>query len=166
VISNLHITTIVLCWGWNKSPFDINSVVFHVDDFNYGRRITTIFLLIIASQLGVLFAEPIIKWKIYITQLEQFQQRYCITTRSLKCTFSSCFSQRPLSNRIIQYTCNAVSTHLIHKRIFLFSRCCGVERKTDHDHLSINNCISAGRFIFRAYNKMKNIYHTVGTVPT
>jgi hypothetical protein len=25
-------------WGWNKSPFDINSVVFHVDDFNYGRR--------------------------------------------------------------------------------------------------------------------------------
>ena len=30
-------------WGWNKSPFDINSVVFHFDDFNYGRRITTIF---------------------------------------------------------------------------------------------------------------------------
>ena len=25
-------------WGWNKSPFDINSVVFHFDDFNYGRR--------------------------------------------------------------------------------------------------------------------------------
>jgi hypothetical protein len=25
-------------WGWKKSPFDINSVVFHVDDFNYGRR--------------------------------------------------------------------------------------------------------------------------------
>jgi hypothetical protein len=30
-------------WGWNKSPFDINSVVFHFDDSNYGRRITTIF---------------------------------------------------------------------------------------------------------------------------
>jgi histidinol phosphatase-like enzyme len=29
--------------GWNKSPFDINSVVFHFDDLNYGRRITTIF---------------------------------------------------------------------------------------------------------------------------
>ena len=25
-------------WGWNKSPFDINSVVFHFDDSNYGRR--------------------------------------------------------------------------------------------------------------------------------
>jgi hypothetical protein len=25
-------------WVWNKSPFDINSVVFNVDDFNYGRR--------------------------------------------------------------------------------------------------------------------------------
>ena len=25
-------------WGWNKSPFDINSVVFHFDDFDYGRR--------------------------------------------------------------------------------------------------------------------------------
>jgi hypothetical protein len=23
---------------WNKSPFDINSVVFHFDDSNYGRR--------------------------------------------------------------------------------------------------------------------------------
>ena len=22
-------------WGWNKSPFDINSVVFHFDDSNY-----------------------------------------------------------------------------------------------------------------------------------
>ena len=21
-------------WGWNKSPFDINSAVFHFDDFN------------------------------------------------------------------------------------------------------------------------------------
>jgi hypothetical protein len=37
--------------GWNKSSFDINSVVFHSDDFSYGRRITTIFL-IIATQLG------------------------------------------------------------------------------------------------------------------
>ena len=30
-------------WGWNKIPFYINSVVFHFDDFNYGRGITTIF---------------------------------------------------------------------------------------------------------------------------
>jgi hypothetical protein len=25
-------------WGWNMSPFDINSVVFHFDESNYGRR--------------------------------------------------------------------------------------------------------------------------------
>jgi hypothetical protein len=25
-------------WDWNMSPFDINSVVFHFDDFNYERR--------------------------------------------------------------------------------------------------------------------------------
>jgi hypothetical protein len=39
------------------SPFDINSVVFHFDDFNYGRRrrrtlndnISTIFLLNVAT---------------------------------------------------------------------------------------------------------------------
>jgi hypothetical protein len=35
--------------GWNKSPFDINSVVFHFDYSNYGRGITTIFFLIIFS---------------------------------------------------------------------------------------------------------------------
>jgi hypothetical protein len=29
---------IYIKWGWNKSSFDINSVVFHFDDFNYGRR--------------------------------------------------------------------------------------------------------------------------------
>jgi hypothetical protein len=25
-------------WRWNMSSFDINSVVFHFEDFNYGRR--------------------------------------------------------------------------------------------------------------------------------
>jgi hypothetical protein len=25
-------------WGWNNLPFDINSGVFHFDNFNYGRR--------------------------------------------------------------------------------------------------------------------------------
>jgi hypothetical protein len=39
-------------WGWNKSPFDINSVVFHFDDFNYGRR-SQPFFLTIATQLGI-----------------------------------------------------------------------------------------------------------------
>ena len=33
------------------SPFDINSVVFHFDDFNYGGRSQTIFFLTIATQL-------------------------------------------------------------------------------------------------------------------
>ena len=34
------------------SSFDINSVVFHFDDFNYGRRSQPYFILIIATQLG------------------------------------------------------------------------------------------------------------------
>jgi hypothetical protein len=38
-------------WGWNKSPFDINSVVFHFDDINYGRRSQPYFFLTIATQL-------------------------------------------------------------------------------------------------------------------
>ena len=36
-------------WGWNKSPFDTNSVVFHFDDFNYGRRSQPYFFLTIAG---------------------------------------------------------------------------------------------------------------------
>jgi hypothetical protein len=32
-------------------PFDINSVVFHFDDFNYGRRSQPYFILTIATQL-------------------------------------------------------------------------------------------------------------------
>ena len=43
------------------SPFDINSVVFHFDDFNYGRRSQPYFFLTIATQL--FFSYPIIKWK-------------------------------------------------------------------------------------------------------
>jgi hypothetical protein len=34
------------------SPFDINSVVFHFDDFNYGRRSQPYIVLTIATQLG------------------------------------------------------------------------------------------------------------------
>jgi hypothetical protein len=36
------------------------------------------------------------------------------------------YNKMILSNRIIQFTCNAVNTHLNHRRIFLFSRPCGV----------------------------------------
>jgi hypothetical protein len=28
-------------WDWNKSHFDINSVIFRFDDFNYGRWTAT-----------------------------------------------------------------------------------------------------------------------------
>jgi hypothetical protein len=39
---------------------------------------------------------------------------------------SSCSSWRPWSNRIIQFTCNAVSMHLNHRKIVLLSTHCGV----------------------------------------
>ena len=45
---------------------------------------------------------------------------------SFKCIFFFCSSKRTLSNRIIQFTCNAVNTHLSHRRIFLFSTPCDV----------------------------------------
>jgi len=35
-------------WVWNRSQFIINSLVFHFDDFNYGRRTATMFFLMIA----------------------------------------------------------------------------------------------------------------------
>jgi hypothetical protein len=38
-------------WCWIISPFDINSVVFHFDDFNYGRQSQPYFFLAIATQL-------------------------------------------------------------------------------------------------------------------
>ena len=36
-------------------PFDINSVVFHFDDFNYGRRSQPYFILTIATKMIILF---------------------------------------------------------------------------------------------------------------
>ena len=77
-----------------------------------------------------------IKWwlvstsfRIYLAILSNFNMTFTIfqyNTISLKCTFLSCSSLRPLSNRIIHFTCNPVSTHLTHRRIFLFSTRCGV----------------------------------------
>jgi hypothetical protein len=52
---------------------------------------------------GDLF-QPHLKYTLTFFPACTSRSRYCITTRSLKCTFSSWFSQRPLSNRIIQYT--------------------------------------------------------------
>ena len=52
------------------SLFDINSVVFHFDNFNYGRRSQPYLFLTIATQL-VFFHNK--NEKTYITLLEQFQ---------------------------------------------------------------------------------------------
>ena len=46
-------------------PFDINSVVFHFDDFNYGRRSQPYFFLTIATQLFFFIAYN--KMKKYIS---------------------------------------------------------------------------------------------------
>jgi hypothetical protein len=77
-----------------------------------------------------------IKWwlvstsfKIYLDIFSYLYTTFTISyhnTISPKCTFSSCSSKRTLSNRITQFTCNAVNTHLNHRRIFLFSTPCGV----------------------------------------
>jgi hypothetical protein len=63
-----------------------------------------------------------IKWclvsttfKIYLDILSNLYITFTIfyyNTISLKGTFFSCSSYRTLSNRIIQFTCNAVNTHL------------------------------------------------------
>ena len=46
-------------------PFDINSIVFHFDDFNYGRRSQPYFILTIATQLFFFIAYN--KMKKYIS---------------------------------------------------------------------------------------------------
>jgi hypothetical protein len=45
VLNSTWVDLINFKWGWNKSPFDISSVVFHFDDFNYGRRSQPYFFL-------------------------------------------------------------------------------------------------------------------------
>jgi hypothetical protein len=62
-------------WGWNMLPFDINSVVFHFDDFNYGRRSKPYFFLTTTS------------FKIYLEILSYFYITFTIfyyNTISLK----------------------------------------------------------------------------------
>jgi hypothetical protein len=54
-------------WGWNMSPFNINSVVFHVDDFNYGRRSQPYLFLTIATQLFFFITFNQMKKNIYHT---------------------------------------------------------------------------------------------------
>jgi hypothetical protein len=43
-------------WGWNMSPFNINSVVFHVDDFNYVKTIDPFRLI---NTLSATVARPL-----------------------------------------------------------------------------------------------------------
>ena len=49
------------------SPFNINSVVFHVDDFNYGRRSQPYLFLTIATQLFFFITFNQMKKNIYHT---------------------------------------------------------------------------------------------------
>jgi hypothetical protein len=85
-------------------------------------------------------------------------------------------SIRTLSSIIIQFTCNAVNTHLNHRRIFLFSTPCGVGSllcmrninckphwlaictilitEDDHNHIFFLT-IATQLFFFITYNKMK-----------
>jgi hypothetical protein len=73
-----------------------------------------------------------IKWWLVSTSLKNSLNLYITftifyyNTISLKCTVFSCSSKRTLSSGIIQFTCNAVNTHLNHRRIFLFFIPCGV----------------------------------------
>jgi hypothetical protein len=46
------------------SQFDINSVVFHLDDFDYGRRLQPYFFLTNATQL--FFSKVIILYQIHV----------------------------------------------------------------------------------------------------
>jgi hypothetical protein len=71
-----------------------------------------------------------IKWwlvstsfKIYIDILSYFYITFMIFYYNI---IFPVLVKRTLSNRIIQFTCNAVNTHLNHIRIFLFSTPCGV----------------------------------------
>jgi hypothetical protein len=71
-----------------------------------------------------------IKWlhvstsfKIYLEMLSYLYVTFTIfyfNTISLKCTFVLGSSKRTLSNRIIQFTCDAVNTHLNHRKQFYF----------------------------------------------
>ena len=60
------------------SPFDINLVVFHFDDFNYGRRSQPYFFLTIATQLGffhnIIFLEDKHKILLHLSILYEYQQ--------------------------------------------------------------------------------------------
>ena len=70
------------------SPFDINSVVFHFDDFNYGRRSQPIFFLTIAIQLGFFINYYIILNACFIDVLQQLPSSqinvYCLSAEISK----------------------------------------------------------------------------------
>jgi hypothetical protein len=75
-------------WGWNMSPFDINSVVFHFEDFNYGRRSQPYIFLTIATQLVFFINYYIILNTCFIDVLQKLPSSqinlYCLSAEISK----------------------------------------------------------------------------------
>jgi hypothetical protein len=70
------------------SPFDINSVVFHFEDFNYGRRSQPYIFLTIATQLGFFINYYIILNTCFIDVLQKLPSSqinlYCLSAEISK----------------------------------------------------------------------------------
>jgi hypothetical protein len=70
------------------SPFDINSVVFHFDDFNYGRRSQPYFFLTIATRLFFFINYYIILNTCFIDVLQKLPSSqinlYCLSAEISK----------------------------------------------------------------------------------
>ena len=70
------------------SPFDINSVVFHFDDFNYGRRSQPYFFITIATQLFLFINYYIILNTCFIDVLQKLPSTqiklYCLSAEISK----------------------------------------------------------------------------------
>jgi hypothetical protein len=69
-------------------PFDINSVVFHFEDFNYGRRSQPYIFLTIATQLGFFINYYIILNTCFIDVLQKLPSSqinlYCLSAEISK----------------------------------------------------------------------------------
>jgi hypothetical protein len=92
-------------WDWNKSHFDINSVIFRFDDFNYGRWTATRNKLVLTLRCNCWYAHPIVitmdqhnMANIYIVLL------FCFS--SYKEIFGQCPATLPMS---VGYTSVTVS---------------------------------------------------------
>ena len=96
---NFHQRKVYFKWGWNTSLFDINSVVFHFDDFNYGRRSQPYFFK--QLQLSWVFFITYNKMKkIYSTLSKQFQ--HSIVVIGNDCTGSCKFNYHTSTTAQVQ----------------------------------------------------------------